>query len=136
MNDSIGGGQPYAYPLTQSKPSKVPAIRIPNCPTNSGRQPRDLPFIALKGINEAVVESIRPALPELEMLGDQAISTPVRGPGDLAFGMLGLKVGQARLEDGPVSEDIALIGRQGAQLATLGAPGEIGHGLFVGSLYQ
>jgi hypothetical protein len=50
--------------------------------------------------------------------------------------MLDLKFSQAPLEDLPVRDDITLIGSQGPQLTAIGATGEIGYGLFLGSLYQ
>ena len=82
------------------------------------------------------MQSVGPALPELEVGRNEAIPAPVRRLGYLPFGVLGLQLGKARLQDLPISDDITLVGRQSAELATVGATGEIGHRLFIGSLYQ
>jgi hypothetical protein len=54
------------------------------------REAVDLPVwgVILSAIEETVVETGGAALPELDLLRDDAVAAPERGRGDLAFGEL------------------------------------------------
>ena len=91
VDDSQQGGQSPAEKSAQSKPGRDCPLGMLIYPvTPLGSQTADLPGAVLLNIEEAVVEAIEPALPELEMVRNQAITAPILGFRDLAFGVFGL----------------------------------------------
>lgn len=82
-----------------------------------------------QAVSQSVVHPVGAALPELELVGPDAIAAPMRRARDFAVGVFGVDGGEAALEGLAIGYDAALIGGDGAELAGARAAGEVGVGL-------
>src|SRR5437870_3383366 len=93
----------------------------------SGRETLDDPVLGLaQPVVEAVVQAVRPALPEFEQQRDDAVAAPVRRAGDGDVLVRRGHVVEALLERSAAGDDAALLRRPGPELAAARAGGEVG----------
>ena len=78
------------------------------------RRPR---AAALAAVDEAVVQAVGAALPELDLDRDHAVAAPVRRARNLALAIVGLDLREAAVEVAAAGDDRALIRGPGADLA-------------------
>ena len=76
---------------------------------DSRREAVDLPSTVAAAVEETVVESGGAALPELDLLRDDAVAAPKGGQGDLAFGELLADFGEFLHEKFAGGDDVALV---------------------------
>ena len=75
----------------------------------SGAEAGDFPLGVLPRIEQSVMESTWPPLPELNIIRMKPVASPERRKGDVrSFGPFGLKLGFTVLESGPVRDDGSL----------------------------
>lgn len=93
-----------------------------------GRQPLPQPFSVVLEVPYPIVETIGPALPELDFFGDDEVAAPVFRHGDVAaFRVFLAQLGDVRFQGFQVHGP-ALRRGDGADLATVGAGFEVGAG--------
>src|SRR6185312_5482429 len=90
------------------------------------------PARAVAQIDEAIVQAERAVLPELEAVGHDAVSRPVRRARHPPHRVARGDDGDAALERGAARDRPRLVRRPGADLAEARAGGEIGIGLLGG----
>ena len=96
----------------------------------SGIQPGFFPAaLGLGTVDEAVVQAIGAALPELKAGGDKAVAAPEVGSRDLLAFESFFDLRESAFEGVTVGQDFALFGGPGTELAVAGAGAEIGVGL-------
>src|SRR5512133_237325 len=88
-------------------------------------------FVGVAGREEAVVEPIRATLPELDGGGGQAVSAPVRWPGDRSVRESGRDLLHVLIELVAISQDRALGRCPGSDLRLTRPGREVGVGLGV-----
>src|SRR5271166_3563645 len=102
--------------------------RRPGTRTKSRRQPLDEPTSLAASIPQPVVQPAGSALPELDGRGDDAVSAPVLGAGNLAVGILELEGTNACFQDLAIGNHLALARCPGAQPRAGRAALEVGVG--------
>src|SRR5271157_864431 len=96
-------------------PSAGTGERRPGTRTKSRRQPLDEPTAFASGVPQPVVQPAGPPLPELEDRGDDAVSAPVLGAGNLAVVILQLEDTNAGFQDLAIGNHLALARGPSAQ---------------------
>ena len=103
-----------------------------NCGSGSGGQPLADPVIAIPDIAESVMQPTRPSMPKLNLLGNDAVTTPALRHGNgLTFRILLSQLGHTRFQLLPAGRP-ALRRDGGAELAAPGAAGKVVTGLLGG----
>src|SRR5690349_15533090 len=94
-------------------------------------EPGDSPAIALRGVDEAVVQAVLAVLPELVELGPHADAAPVLRQRQLAIGTQRLELRHEPLERGPALHMPALRRGERAHLASARAAADVLGGLLL-----
>src|SRR5436309_7853690 len=89
------------------------------------------PLAVIPRVAETVVEPELATLPELDRVGNQPVSTPVRWPGNRAVPEAGGRFRDPLLELAPIAQHQALRRRPGSDLRLARPRGEVGVRLFV-----
>src|SRR5262245_16037147 len=91
-----------------------------------GREALAHPYAVLAAVSQAVVEPVRPPLPELYLDGRDAVAAPIFGPRHGAGGVADFELVRSRFEHLARGNRRALIGGNSADLAPVGPRCEVG----------